>query len=114
MRESDKEAFGLPALESVDALAPQQIPAFLGALTALLGRAAVRLALDSSQSVSDAQRGSEALLTIDEVAKRTGMSKDWLYRNARRLPFARRIGRRTLRFSESALERWMANRAPAS
>jgi predicted DNA-binding transcriptional regulator AlpA len=50
-------------------------------------------------------------LDIDEVSKRTGMSKPWLYREARadRLPFARRIGRRLV-FDEAGLTRWLARR----
>jgi excisionase family DNA binding protein len=50
-------------------------------------------------------------LDIDEVCRRTGMSRPWLYRAARlgHLPFARRIGRR-LRFDEVGLTRWLANR----
>jgi excisionase family DNA binding protein len=50
-------------------------------------------------------------LDIDEVCRRTGMSKPYLYREARagRLPFARRIGRR-LSFDEAAFTRWWANR----
>jgi predicted DNA-binding transcriptional regulator AlpA len=37
-------------------------------------------------------------LAVDAVAQRTGMSRDWLYREARagRLPFARRLGRRVV------------------
>jgi excisionase family DNA binding protein len=50
-------------------------------------------------------------LGISEVSKRTGMSKPWLYREARagRLPFARRIARRFV-FDEAGLMRWLENR----
>jgi excisionase family DNA binding protein len=50
-------------------------------------------------------------LTVDEVMQRTGMSKPWLYREARagRLPFARRLGRRLV-FDEAGLTRWLERR----
>jgi len=54
-----------------------------------------------NHSVSDA-------LDIDAVATRTGMSRQWLYRQARKgaLPFARRLGRRLV-FDEAGLARWL-------
>jgi excisionase family DNA binding protein len=50
-------------------------------------------------------------LDVEAVAERTGMSRGWLYREARagRLPFARRLGRR-LMFDAGQLERWLARR----
>jgi predicted DNA-binding transcriptional regulator AlpA len=52
-----------------------------------------------------------AALGVDAVAARTGMSTQWLYRQARagRLPFARRIGRRLV-FDEAGLRRWLEQR----
>jgi predicted DNA-binding transcriptional regulator AlpA len=51
-------------------------------------------------------------LAIAAVVQRTGMSKDWLYREARagRLPFARRLGRRVV-FDETGLTRWLERRS---
>jgi predicted DNA-binding transcriptional regulator AlpA len=50
-------------------------------------------------------------LAVTAVMQRTGMSKDWLYREARagRLPFARRLGRRVV-FDEAGLTRWLERR----
>jgi len=47
-------------------------------------------------------------LTVQDVARRTGMSVAWLYRQARarRLPFARRHGRR-IKFDPIGLQRWL-------
>jgi excisionase family DNA binding protein len=58
-----------------------------------------------------AQPAPSTALDIDEVVKRTGMSKPYLYREARagRLPFARRIGRRIV-FDEAGLTRWLERR----
>jgi predicted DNA-binding transcriptional regulator AlpA len=50
-------------------------------------------------------------IDIEAVKARTGMSLDWLYRQARkgRLPFARRLGRRVT-FDAAGLERWLERR----
>src|SRR5262249_32295754 len=55
--------------------------------------------------------GSSRGLGVAAVVERTGMSRDWLYREARngRLPFARRLGRRIV-FDEAELERWLTRR----
>ena|SRR5262245_49079796 len=49
-----------------------------------------------------------ALLTAKRAAALMGVTPRWLYRNARKLPFARYIGRKTLRFSQTGLNRWLA------
>jgi excisionase family DNA binding protein len=50
-------------------------------------------------------------LTVEDVARRTGMSVVWLYRELRagRLPFARRHGRR-VKFDPVGLQRWLDRR----
>jgi predicted DNA-binding transcriptional regulator AlpA len=50
-------------------------------------------------------------LDIADVMQRTGMSRGWLYREARagHLPFARRIGRRLV-FDDAGLTRWLEKR----
>jgi excisionase family DNA binding protein len=49
------------------------------------------------------------LLTIEQAAKQLAVSKDFLYRNAKSLPFAIRLGR-SLRFSASGIERYLRQR----
>jgi predicted DNA-binding transcriptional regulator AlpA len=50
-------------------------------------------------------------LAVDQVVAATGMSRQWLYREARagRLPFAGKIGRR-ITFDAAGLRRWLARR----
>lgn len=98
----------LPAMDAVDALAPEVLPSALAHLLALQARVVARLT-EAAPGSARATSG-DRMLTIDEAADRTGMSKDWLYRHADTLPFARRIGR-ARRFSEAALTRWLATRA---
>ena len=53
---------------------------------------------------------ADKLLTPDEAAEVLGMSVKWLYRNARKLPFTRKLGRKTLRFSNIGLQKYLATR----
>jgi predicted DNA-binding transcriptional regulator AlpA len=46
------------------------------------------------------------VVDIAEASKRIGMSKSWTYRNASKLPFARRVGNR-LRFDVRGIEKFL-------
>ena len=48
---------------------------------------------------------SDRLLTAEQAAQRTGLTVKQI--KSRRLPFKRRIGHRTIRYSERGLERWL-------
>lgn len=52
----------------------------------------------------------DQLLGVEEAARRLGVSTDWLYRNAAKLPFAVRLGPRQLRFSSRGIERYIHQR----
>lgn len=89
-----------------------QLPEVIGQLEAAKAKAWARLTTPPAPGVEP--RGSTcdgAALDVDEVARRTGMSVTWLYRQAREghLPFARRIGRRRV-FDEVGLQRWLNHR----
>jgi len=45
-----------------------------------------------------------------KTAKLLGMSVKWLYRNAPKLPFTRKLGRKTLRFSHLGIQKYLATR----
>jgi len=100
-----REPPDLPPLELVDGIAVEALPAALAHLLALQARVVARLA--AGKAVASVV--SARLLSVDEAAARTGMSKDWLYRHAKTLPFTRRLGR-AVRFDEAALTRWLATR----
>jgi excisionase family DNA binding protein len=93
----------------IDALPLEELPALITELSAVVQRAAMRLRTASAPA-SATPMPSRAL-DVEEVMRRTGMSKGWLYRAARagHLPFARRLGRR-LTFDEAGLVRWLARR----
>jgi predicted DNA-binding transcriptional regulator AlpA len=92
-----------------------QIPALVvelaaeqAALSAIQGALTVRLLVAPAEHRAD--DGGDRLLTASEVAGVLGVTKRWVQRRARRLPFARRISVRSVRYSEAGLKRWMAHR----
>lgn len=52
-------------------------------------------------------REKDRLLTAQEGAEMLAVSPDWLYHNARKLPFTRRLGPKMLRFSQLGIEKWI-------
>ena len=52
-------------------------------------------------------RDEDRLLTIDQVAQRLSVSRDWVYRHGKRLSFTRKLGPKLVRFSESGLQKWL-------
>ncbi|SRR5258708_2592331 len=93
----------------------EQIPALVAevaseqaALSAIQGVLTARLLVTppAHDSATDADR----LLTAEEVAHRLGVTKRWVQRRAKRLPFSRRISARSVRYSEAGLKRWLRSR----
>jgi predicted DNA-binding transcriptional regulator AlpA len=65
------------------------------------------------EAVLEAMHGDkreDRLLDAEEAAKSLAVSEDWLYRNAKNLPFARKLGPKALRFSQRGMEKWIATR----
>ncbi len=59
---------------------------------------------------AEAPPPAEDLLTADEAARRLGVSKDWLYRQTKRLPFARKLSRKVVRYSAAGLAKYLEGR----
>ena len=66
-------------------------------------RDAVRAELQEFSAIDRRER----LLIIDEAAQVLSVSKDWLYRNAKKFGFVRKLGPKMVRFSESGLQNWL-------
>jgi excisionase family DNA binding protein len=77
--------------------------AFSGAIRQVV-REEINLALSKPQSSED------RLLTAEEAAQLLSVSPDWLYRNAKKLPFTRKLGPKMLRFSYQGIKKWLATR----
>lgn len=56
----------------------------------------------------------ERLLEIDEAATKLGMTKDYLYRHANKLPFTVRTAPRQLRFSLHGIEQYIKKQRNSS
>lgn len=55
-------------------------------------------------------REEDRLLTIDQVAERLSVSRDWIYRNGKRFGFTRKLGPKMIRFSETGLQKWLKSK----
>jgi predicted DNA-binding transcriptional regulator AlpA len=91
----------------------EDVPTLLGRVAAEQARlAAVQTALVARMAEHTPERGddADALLTVIEAARLIGMSPRWLYKNAHRLPFTRRVGPRALRFSRRGIARYLDKR----
>jgi hypothetical protein len=53
---------------------------------------------------------AEWSLTADDVAERLCKSRRWVFRNIKKLPFARRVSRKAVVADEAGLNHWIANR----
>jgi predicted DNA-binding transcriptional regulator AlpA len=91
----------IPALVAELASEQATLSALQGVLTARLLR---------SQDNSASAESADHLLTAEQVATILGVTKRWVERRARRLPFSRRLSAHAVRYSESGLRRWMSNR----
>lgn len=70
-------------------------------------RAVVR---EEIKSANGAGAKTDRLLDPEEAAKVLSISEDWLYHNAKTLPFTRKLGPRLLRFSYQAMIKWMESK----
>lgn len=84
-----------------------QLPSIVGALAGLLAEAQLRLfTVGPQHDLGGTTRPDpDVNISAKEAARRLGVSKAFLYKNAARLPFTVRIGRRVV-FASAGLERW--------
>jgi predicted DNA-binding transcriptional regulator AlpA len=101
---------------SVSEIPLSRIPALVAelaseqsALSALQGALTTRLLVSQANAAAQPEP-TDRLMTAEEVATTLGVTKRWVQRRARRLPFARRISDHAIRYSEAGLKRWMSNR----
>ena len=93
--------------ERISALPKDTIAELRGQLAKLDTLLLSRLLIgEQSEPGTDGAR----LLTTPEAAQKLGATEDWLYRHANTLPFAVRVGKKHLRFSEAGIERYIRQR----
>jgi predicted DNA-binding transcriptional regulator AlpA len=83
------------------------LPRVIGLQTVLLARALSAPDIGNGQPETSGE--GDRLLDVQAAAAKLGTSRDWLYRQARNLPFTVRLGSR-LRFSERGMERYIRQR----
>lgn len=94
----------------VDDVPRDALPDLIAALEALRVRLWGRAMQPPPLVLPKTNGGPDRLLTPQEAADRLNVNRTWMYRHADTLPFTRRLGTKTLRFSERGLERWMESR----
>ena len=62
------------------------------------------------QAAGEDALAADRLLTAEDVAQHFGRSVAWVYRQANHWSFTRRVTRRTVRFSQAGLHRFLAQR----
>ena len=99
---------------ALSALTPLQLAALaqrLAALQSSVASAMFQHAITTLHNAKDATgNGSARMLSADEAATVLGKPRRWLFDNAKRLPFVRRISRKTLLCDPAGLHRWIASR----
>jgi hypothetical protein len=103
----------IPSLDAiaVDAALADGLPTEV--LAALMQRCAIVVTTLAAQQAAQARAQSLAAtsaadrtLNADEIAAALGTNRRWVFRNARRLPFVRRVSRKCVVGSEAGLRRW--------
>ncbi len=102
----------LAAPEQAATVKADDVPALLARLASLQAVLLARLLVSSKETGSPKLPAEpDRLLTAEEAAPLLGTTVRWLYRHSGQLPFARRLSRKALRFSEAGLRRYMATRS---
>lgn len=87
----------------------EAVPPLLCQLSAIQSALAARLM--HSQAFGNSPPAAfpehDHLLTVQEAATKLGVSEDWLYRRAGKLPFTVRLGPHRLRFSAQGMDRYI-------
>ena len=98
--------------DRIKALQPGAVFTLLGQLEVLRAQLWLQLVQQHAHAFSvgrdERDRQPDRLLSPSEAAVMLGVTISWLHRHHRQLPFARKLSRKTLRFSELGLRRWLA------
>ncbi|HBA41092.1 MAG: hypothetical protein A2W10_04340 [Deltaproteobacteria bacterium RBG_16_55_12] len=86
---------------------PNNPPALLAEALASILKPIVKEAV---QEAINGHREEDRLLDAEQASRLLSVSSDWLYRHAKRLPFARKLGPKMLRFSSQGIQKYLATR----
>ena len=71
-----------------------------------------RIVREELAALAQAVNQQDRLLDAEEAAKILCVSNIWLYRNAKRLPFTRKLDHKMLRFSSLGIQKYIAAKKP--
>ncbi len=94
-------------------LPPEAVAPLLVQCAALQGILATRLATvpaSSQPAMESAAMDTDRWLSVEEVDEISHLGKQWLYRNWRQVPGAKKFSPKRLRFLEATFRRWLAKR----
>src|SRR5262245_27865399 len=87
----------------------EAVPSLRGELARLDSLLLMRLL--STHNGGSSPASNDRLLSVKEASEKLSLSEDYLYRNANKLPFTVRVGKRKVRFSEAGIQQYIKNRA---
>ena len=96
--------------EALATTEPADCPAVIGELERLTATLWGRMLTASNANPAEPRVAENRLLKAGEAAQKLGMSQDYLYRHADKLPFTVRPAPRQLRFSLNGIERYIRRR----
>jgi hypothetical protein len=103
----------LPNAEWASRLPVEEIPAAQAHLAGLALALAARQVAETQTRSNDASK-TQWMLTVEDLEERTGQKRRWLFANAHRLPFIKRISLKRLRGDETLLNEWLSQRRTSS
>jgi helix-turn-helix protein len=110
MNLAPKPPLSLDALAANPALIAGLEPAEVCAVLTLLAGLQAALGASLLNHREPLTAGPDRMLSLEEASGILQQTPEWIRRRAGRLPFAKRISRKKLLFSENGLNRWLANR----
>ena len=70
-----------------------------------------RIVREEVQAVTkNGHSDEDRLLDAEQASQLLGMSRYWLYRHAKKLPFTRKLGPKMLRFSSQGIQKYLVTR----
>lgn len=89
----------------------EDYPACLVALAALQAQIAARLIAERSLEKAEPAE-TDVMLTAAQAAELLGVSRAWMYKRSKHLPFTRKLSYKGVRFSKRGLLAWRDRRRP--
>jgi hypothetical protein len=112
MKRDGRFPWTLPDASETSAIPDNEIPEILARIVGLQVALTARLMRLKEPLGDKSEVACDKMLNVDEAAGLLNVTPKWLYRHSSRLPFARKLSRRVLRFSEKGLLRWRDARRP--